>query len=195
MPSPPYSNRTGSLHASSPFYKHGLTLIPAWISDHILSKVWDEIIYPFSNFNDCTVEVGEWISNFIPHFIFRNGCDYLSMLGSKLNQISKRGPGSSAAMYWVCGINRSLLSTMKGFSQSLPWRHNEHDGVSNHQPHDCLLNRLFRYRSKKTSNLRVTGLCGGNSPGPVNSLHKGPVTRKMFPFDDVIMYCNPGDQK
>ena len=25
--------------------------------------------------------------------------------------------------------------------------------------------------------------------GPVNSPHKGPVTRKMFPFDDVIMYC------
>ena len=25
--------------------------------------------------------------------------------------------------------------------------------------------------------------------GPVNSLHKWPVTRKMFPFDDVIMYC------
>ena len=24
--------------------------------------------------------------------------------------------------------------------------------------------------------------------GPVNSLHKWPVTRKMFPFDDVIMY-------
>ena len=35
--------------------------------------------------------------------------------------------------------------------------------------------------------LRVTGLCVGNSPGPVNSPHKGPVTRKMFPFDDVIM--------
>ena len=27
----------------------------------------------------------------------------------------------------------------------------------------------------------------GISPGPVNSPHKGPVTRKMFPFDDVIM--------
>ena len=27
----------------------------------------------------------------------------------------------------------------------------------------------------------------GNSPGPVNSPHKGPVTRKMLPFDDVIM--------
>ena len=71
--------------------------------------------------------------------------------------------------------------------QSLQWRHNDHDGVSNRQPHGCLLNRLFRRRSKKTSKLRVTGLCVGNSPGPVNSPHKGPVRRKMFPFDDVIM--------
>ena len=69
----------------------------------------------------------------------------------------------------------------------LQWRHNDHCGVSNHQPHDCLLNRLFRRRSKKTSKLRITGFCAGNSPGPVNSPHKGPVTRKMFPFDDVIM--------
>ena len=69
----------------------------------------------------------------------------------------------------------------------LHWRYNDHDGVSNHQPHGCLLNRLSRLGSKKTSKLRVTGLCVGNSPGPVNSPHKGPVTRKMFPFDDVIM--------
>ena len=72
---------------------------------------------------------------------------------------------------------------------TLRWRHNDSDGVSNHQPHDCLLNHLFRRRSKKTSKLRVTGLCAGNSPGPVNSPHKGPGTRKMFPFDDVIMHC------
>ena len=77
---------------------------------------------------------------------------------------------------------------------SLRWRHNERDSVSNHQPHGCLLNGLLRRRSKKTSKLRVTGLCVGNSPGPVNSPHKGPVTRKMFPFDDVIMYsyCDKG---
>ena len=81
------------------------------------------------------------------------------------------------------------LSYMKLYV-TLHWRHNDHDGVSNHQPHDCLLNRLFRRRSKKTSKLRVTGLCVGNSPGPVNSPHKGPVTRKMFPFDDVIMKCD-----
>ena len=48
---------------------------------------------------------------------------------------------------------------------SLRWRHNELDGVSDHQPHDCLLNRLFGRRSKKTSKLCVTGLCAGNSPG------------------------------
>ena len=74
---------------------------------------------------------------------------------------------------------------------SLQWRHNDHDCVWSHQPHGCLLNRLFRRRSKKTSKLRVTGLCVGNSPGPVNSPHKGPVTRKMFPFDDVIMIQQP----
>ena len=50
------------------------------------------------------------------------------------------------------------------FPKTLRWRHNGRDSVSNHQPHDCLLNRLFRRRSKKISKLRVTGLCAGNSP-------------------------------
>ena len=49
---------------------------------------------------------------------------------------------------------------------TLRWRHNGCDGVSNHQPHHCLLNRLFGCRSKKASKLRITGLCAGNSPGP-----------------------------
>ena len=47
---------------------------------------------------------------------------------------------------------------------SLLWRYNGHNGVWNHQPHDCLLNCSFRPRSTKTSNLRVTGLCAGNLP-------------------------------
>ena len=47
---------------------------------------------------------------------------------------------------------------------ALQWRHNERDGISNHPRLDCLLDRLLRPRSKKTSNLRVTGLCEGNSP-------------------------------
>ena len=48
---------------------------------------------------------------------------------------------------------------------TLHWRHNGRNCVSNHQPYNCLLNRLFGRRSKKTSKLRVTGLCEGNSPG------------------------------
>ena len=48
--------------------------------------------------------------------------------------------------------------------EPLQWRHNGHHGVSYHQPHHCLHNRLFRHRWKKTSKLRVTGLCVGNSP-------------------------------
>ena len=85
--------------------------------------------------------------------------------------INTRTPGGVTCMY----------------NNALHCRYNDHDGVSNHQSHGCLLNRLFRRRSKKTSKIRVTGLCVGNSPGPVNSPHKGPVTRKMFSFDDVIM--------
>ena len=47
----------------------------------------------------------------------------------------------------------------------LQWHHSEYDGVLNHRRLDCLLNCLFRRRSKKTSKLRVTGLCAGNWPG------------------------------
>ena len=49
-------------------------------------------------------------------------------------------------------------------NKRLQWRHNGRERVSNHQPHDCLLNHLFSPRWKKTSKLRVTGLCAGNSP-------------------------------
>ena len=38
-------------YSSIPFYQNGLTLIPAWISNHMPSKVWDEITYPLPNFN------------------------------------------------------------------------------------------------------------------------------------------------
>ena len=36
------------------------------------SKVWEEITYPFPNFNGCTTEVWDTLYN---------ECDYLSMLG------------------------------------------------------------------------------------------------------------------
>ena len=61
-------------------------------------------------------------------------------------------------------VLRDAWSYLNSGSASLQWRHNGRDGVSNQQPHHCLLNRLFRHRSKKTSKLCVTGLCSGNSP-------------------------------
>ena len=63
---------------------------------------------------------------------------------------------------WFCMLSGSSYPCI---SHTLRWRHNGRDSVWNRQPHDCLLNRLFRRRSKKTSKLRVTGLCVGNSPG------------------------------
>ena len=60
-------------------------------------------------------------------------------------------PNSSAWCQWL--IFFSLLL-----------RHNGRDGISNHQPYECWLNRPSRRRSKKTSKLRVAGLCAWNSP-------------------------------
>ena len=61
-------------------------------------------------------------------------------------------------LWFVVVWSQSVLSI------SLLWRQNGCDDVLNHQPYDCLLNRSFRRSSKKTSKLRVTGLCVGNSP-------------------------------
>ena len=71
---------------------------------------------------------------------------------------------------------------------SLQWGHNRRDGVSNHQYLDCLLNRLFRHRWKKTPKSTSLAFVRGIHRWPVNSPHKGPVTRKMFSFNDVIIY-------
>ena len=70
---------------------------------------------------------------------------------------------------------------------TLQWHHNEHDGVSNHLCLNCLLNHLFRHRSKKTLKLSVTGLCAGNPLVPGGFSSQRPVTCNIFPFDDVIM--------
>ena len=66
---------------------------------------------------------------------------------------------------------------------ALQWRHNEHYGVSNHRP------QLF-IRAQIKENIKAPRHCPfvrGIHRSPVNSPHKWTVTRKMFPFDDVIM--------
>ena len=61
---------------------------------------------------------------------------------------------------------------------SLQWRYNERDDVSNHQLHNCLPNRLFRQIKENTKAPRHWPLCGDFYRWPLNSPHKGPVTRK-----------------
>ena len=61
-------------------------------------------------------------------------------------------------------IQQTRLSSVLDTSTTSQWRRNGRDGVSNHRRPVCLLNRLFKRRSKKTSKLRVIGLCEGNSP-------------------------------
>ena len=51
------------------FYQYRLTLIPACTSNYMHHKIWDYNSFPLPNFNSCTVEVWEWTSSFIPHFI------------------------------------------------------------------------------------------------------------------------------
>ena len=58
---------------------------------------------------------------------------------------------------------KTTTNIIRGLT-ALQWRYNERDGVSTHQSRDCLLNRLFRRRSKKTSKPSATGRCAVNSP-------------------------------
>ena len=60
-------------------------------------------------------------------------------------------------------IDPVLTTRLLRWLYILQWRHNERDSVSNHWRLHCLLNWWFRRRSKKTTKLRFTGLCDGNS--------------------------------
>ena len=64
----------------------------------------------------------------------------------------------------VAAVFCRIYFTCNFIGVALQWRHHECHGLSNHPRLDYLLNRLLRRRSKKTSKLRVTGLCAGNSP-------------------------------
>ena len=69
-------------------------------------------------------------------------------------------------------------------TNTLQWRHNERNGISNHRLLDCVLNR-FSGADQRTFQSFV--FVRGIHRWPANSPHKEPVARKMFPFDDAIM--------
>ena len=128
------------ISSSSHYSEHGLTLIPAWISNYIHYNVWAEINFPFLNPNGATIEVQEWINNFILHFsgyVITYQC-----LGLKLIHVSERVPGLD-----VLGPTCSY----------------ECYNVSNHRQFDCLFNNMWRPNLRKISNLHMTGLMWGKS--------------------------------
>ena len=75
--------------------------------------------------------------------------------------------------------------------KTLQWRHNGRNGVSNHRHLKCLFNLSLRCRSKKTSKLRVTGLCEGKSP----MTSEFPSQRASNAENVSIWWCHHVDNK
>ena len=133
----------GSVNGSSPGRSQAIT----WTSAGIL------LIGPLgTNFSEILIE--------IPKFSFKKM--HLKVSSGKWRPFCF---GLNELMYASPGFSELIMPIhWKGIVKlSLKWCHNGCDGISNHQPHDCLLNRLFRRRSKKTSKPCITGLCAGNS--------------------------------
>ena len=77
-----------------------------------------------------------------------------------------------------CKVWNSRSATIS--RQPLEWRHNERDGVSNHQSLDCLPNRFFGPDQRKHQISASLVFVRGIHRWPVNSPHKGPVSWKCF---------------
>ena len=113
------------------------------------------------------------------------------MLVLKLNHVSERGPWFIAFVILIRNlvsiISLRMFSTYFHIFITLRWRHNGRDSVTNHQPHDCLLNHYSDADQIKHQSSTSPAFVRGIHRGPMNSPHKWPVMRKMLPFDDVIM--------
>ena len=119
-----------------------------------------------------------------PHKGQWRGALMFSLICAWINDWVNNREAGDRGHYDVHVIELEVFWQLHEHTATIQWRHNGRDSVSNHQPHNCLLNRLFRRRLKKISKLRTTGLCEGNSPVPANFPHKCPV---KFRFNDVIM--------
>ena len=107
------------------------------------------------------------------------------MLFDAIEETSQRCSGLQVVNY--TSTESMHLEKISGMISSLQWRHNGRDGISNHLPHHSLLNRWFRRKSKKHQRSASLAFVRRIHRWPVNSPHKWPATRIMFPFDDVIM--------
>ena len=99
---------------------------------------------------------------------------------------------NSEAMYYVLYITPTVFFhiVFSKWDRYVKWPlqslHNERYGVSHHRRFDCLLSRLFRRWSKKSSTLRVNGILRGEpvTGGPPSQRASNP---ENFPFHGVII--------
>ena len=105
-----------------------------------------------------------WLLMFESHYsqAMCHGAWFLILICGEIAKSSNRWPiwDKCSKPWFTYSYSSELLSQLP----ALQWRRYRHQGVSNRQCLGCLLNRLFRLRSKKTSKLRVIGLCEENSP-------------------------------
>ena len=90
-------------------------------------------------------------------------------------------------VFWVRYLWWSSLTDLCRLKHSLSWRDNERrpsqiTGVSVVCSPVCLGADQRKHQSPAS-----LAFVRGNHRSPMNSPHKGPVTRKVFPFDDVTM--------
>ena len=90
-----------------------------------------------------------------------------------------------------CKIDVCAIAEGQWVFRSLQWRHNERNGVWDHQPivYSAVYSGTDQRKHQRSASLAFVREI---HRWPVNSPHKSPVTRKMFPFDDVIMWNGEG---
>ena len=108
-----------------------------------------------TNDNSTLVQVMAWWRQAISHYLSQFSPRFMSPYGVTRPQwVKSLSPEQS------CSESRTKLARVPYSLQC----HNQRHGITNHRRLNCLSNRMFRRRSNKTSKLRVTGLCEGNSP-------------------------------
>ena len=108
--------------------------------------------------------VGMWLYFNYAHYL-SIACDVTQNGRNDCNHHKTKNKRATKYIRHMYKISLVVVSNVNDFRITyfpLHWRHNGHDSVSNHQPHDCLFNRLFRRRWKKISKLdpRHWPLCG-----------------------------------
>ena len=129
------------------------------------TRLWNEWSLVYCSLIECRLfwcQVINWTKADVLLFRHQKHTLWIFCLNYKFSRKFAISKEMSSKRWPFCSsINMCLVSVLQ---ITLQWRHNDRDGVSNHQLHHCFFNRLFRRRSEKTSKLSVAGLCAGNSP-------------------------------